>query len=466
MRNAAEQKPKQKKTKPRVSNLAKLDPKHPVPFEGNGRAEAFSFINNVSYLPFLPPKDCFAKTLVEARFASATHNACVTTKKDYCAGEGFMDKEKGELDQGITDWFKSMNLKNESVTKINRKIFEDYFTQGNVPIELVRFTSGGTKKLFIYVHNFLEWRLCKPNDDDIIEEAIQSKLFLRDWNGYVTLEMLKKSKKLPIYNPANSERQNWFRDTGGVERTLIWYKNSVTGFPYYGLPSAIGAIIYEYLEYKGARFNLDMFDNEMVAAAVLALKGQVGQDEANRIGKQIIDTYTGDGRRGRTIVVSSEEGIEGSDYHKMDIEKDGSYIQADDKWSQKIILANQWDAVLAGILSPSTLGKGSGFITKILENKMNTVIKPAQQDLIDEVWSNIFTIAQTWLKLPFDQFDIVFKNTIDISGLTDVDITPAVQINEVRKAKNLQEDPNMNGVYMKATAPAITAPQNDGGNNV
>jgi hypothetical protein len=148
----------------------------------------------------------------------------------------------------------------------------------------------------------------------------------------------------------------------------------------------------------------------------------------------------------------------------MDIEKDGSFIQADDKWSQKIILANQWDAVLAGIISPSTLGKGSGFITKILENKLITVIKPAQRDVLDEVWLNIFDIAQKWMGLPFDQFDVVFKNTIDISGLTDVDITPAVQINEVRKAKGLPEDPTRKGEYMKAAV--NTNPQNNGGDNV
>jgi hypothetical protein len=450
------------KKKTRVSNLAKLDPKHPIPIDGSG--QAFSFVNNVSYLPFLPPNDCFAKTLIEARLVSATTNACIITKKDYCAGEGFTDANGQDLDPAILEWFKSMNLRNESAVKINKNVLEDFFTQGNVPIEVVRFRSGGKPKLFVYPHSFLEWRLCKPNDDDIVEEAIQSKLFLKNWTSFITADMLKKSKKLPIYNPLNKDSDNWYRDEKGTERTLIWYKNRVTGFPYYGLPSYIAALIYQYLEYKGARYNLDLFDNEMVAAAVLALKGQLGQDEADRIGKKLIDTYTGDGKRGRTIVVASEEGIDGSDYHKMDTQTDGSFNNADDKWTQKIILAHQWDSVLAGIISASTLGKGSGFITKILENKFNFVIKPAQKDLIDEVWSTIFTIAEDWMKLPFSKYEMAIKNTIDISGLTDVDITPAVQINEVRKAKGLPEDPARQGEYMK---PSVNAnPQNNGGDNV
>lgn len=452
-----------KKNKPRVSNQVTVDARNPVPF---GNDLIFSFANQTRYLPFLPPKDNFAQDLLEARLLSVTNNACVTTKKDYCAGEGFQDIQGRELAPEMLTWFKSMNLRNEGLTEINKNIFEDGFTYGNIPIEVVRFESMGKKQLFIYPHNFQEWRLVKPNEDDICEYAVQSKLFLR--RGWVIdPEVIKHSKKLPIYNPARPEKKNWFydKDTDSF-RTLIWYKNRVTGFPYYGIPSNIASLISQLLEYKGGRYNLDMFDNNMVVAAVLALKGQLSQDEATRIGKQVVNTYSGDGKRGRTIVVASEEGIDGSDYHQMDTKKEGSYVEADNNWVQKIILANQWDAILAGIVSPSTLGKGAGFITKIYEIKLKTVIKPAQQDLINKVWNHIFKIAEEWLGLKFSQFDIEFKNSIDISGLTDVDITPAVMINEVRKAKGLPEDPKQDGVYMKAAAPQPSANPNTGGDNV
>lgn len=448
---------------PRVSNVT-LDAKHPIPLESG---KAFLFVNNVSYLPFFSPKDRFAKDLLEARLLSTTHNACIVTKKDYCAGQGFRDNDGKEFTPEIIAWFNSMNLKNQSVIKVNRKLFEDYFTLGNVPLEIHRFTSGGVRKLFIYPQNMLEWRLAKPDpDDDIVKQAIQSKLFLRERNNFITAEELNKSARiLPLYNPLANDEDNWEVDSKGVERTLIWYKNEVSGIPYYGMPGAIASIIYQILEYKGARYNLDLFDNEMIAASVLAIKGSLSQSEADRIAKKIINTYTGDGRRGRTIVVASEEGIEGSDLHKMDTEKEGSFNDADDKWTQKIILANQWDAILAGIVSPSTFGKGAGFITKIAEEKLNKVIRPAQDDLMDEVWISIFKIAEEWLKLPFSNYDIKFKNIIDISGLTDVDITAAVQVNEVRKAKGLAEDPKMDGVYLKQSAPAAAPPPEDDPND-
>jgi len=117
---------------------------------------------------------------------------------------------------------------------------------------------------------------------------------------------------------------------------------------------------------------------------------------------------------------------------------------------QKIILANEWDAVLAGLVNASTLGKGSGFVTKIIELKLNTVIRPAQEDVMQNVWNDIFYECQKWTGLGFDKYEIGIKNSIDISGLTDVDITPAVQVNEVREAKGLPTDPSKEGVYMSA----------------
>lgn len=455
-----------KKKRVRVSNQVILDAKNPIPIEYGGRA--FSFLNNLPYLPFLNPDDTYAKLLVEARMLSTTSNACIVTKKNYCAGEGFVDKNGKEFTDEITAWFKSMNLDNESATKINRRIFEDFFTQGNNPIELVRFKVGGKPYFFVYTHCLLEWRLGKPDETGRITYALQSQLFLRENITYITPDIIKQSRRLPLYSPLKSESENWFTDENGTQRTLIWYKNIVTGMKYYGLPSNVASIIYELLEYKGARWNLDNFDNNMVVASILALKGNLSQEEANRIGKNLINAHTGDGKRGRTVVVASEEGIDDSNFHKVDNKTDGSFTEADSGWTQKIILSNEWDAILAGIVSPSTLGKGSGFITKILELKLRTVIKPAQQDLMDEVWNNIFILAQQWLSLPFDQYEIEIKNSIDISGLTDVDITPAVQINEVRQAKGLPEDPNKEGEYMKATGPASgpADPNKKGGDGV
>lgn len=429
-----------KKTRTPITDRTELSVVNPIPFEGG---YSYSFQNHRKYLPFLHPDDNYGHLLLESRLLSDTHNACIVTKKDYCAGSGFQHIDNTDLDPNFGTWLKSMNLSNEPISEVNRQIFEGFFTFGNQPIELVRTTVGKEKRFFVYPHNFLEWRLVEPDEDDICQEAIQSKLFLRR-NYVLRPEEYKLFKTLPIYNPLNSDKLNWKR-VGNSERTLIWYKHSISGFSHYGLPSAVSSMIYQMLEYKSARYNLDNFENNMVVSAVLALKGNLSQVETDRIGKKVINTHTGDGKRGRVITVSSEEGITGSDFHSFDTHQEGSFENADAAWVQKIILANQWDAVLAGILSPHSFGKGAGFLTKILEIKQNTVIKPAQSDLMQKVWNNIIPELTSWMGFKIDINNINIRNAIDISGLTDVDITPAVKVNEVRKAKGLTEDTSPKG---------------------
>jgi hypothetical protein len=466
---------------PVVNSLTEISSTEPIPFEG-GRG--FSYIDESEYLKFLNPDDTFARLLLQCRLLSATHNACIKTKKNYCAGSGFQSiDEKDISDKIFLKWMPSMNARNQSLVKINKQIFDSHFTFGNTPIELVRFEIGRTRYLYIYVHNFLEWRLGKPNEDGISEFAIQSKLFLRD-NTMLDPEDYERVKKLPIYNPLYKEKSaskyrsgiNWLRDSRGVERTLIWYKEPYVGFTNYGLPSAVSSTIYQKLEYKGARHNLDNLDNNLIVSAVLALKGNLTQKEADRIGRKIINNHIGDGKRGRLSVVASEEGIEGSSIHNFDTQKEGSFKEADESWTQKIILANDWDAMLAGLIHANTLGKGTSFLTKIIEIKKNTVLIPAQKDLIDEVWRNILNISAKWLGTKIKADDIQIKNTIDISGLTDVDITPAVMVDEVREGKGLPaladkkkgnmllgelKGNQMKGVYVKDTGKKNTTKETD-----
>lgn len=453
--NKAIRKQSEKRSKAAVSNAVVLDPNDPIPFDRANHT--LSFVGNSQYLPFLGRDNNYASKILEIRLNSATHNACVVTKRDYCAGTGFQDKDGKPFDQSIIDWFNVINVRGESAIDTNQQIFEDFFTWGNVPIELTRFKVSGKPYLCVYAHNMNEWRLCKPNSMDICDQAVQSKSFVS--GGVLKAEDFRNSKVLPIYNPYQSDKDNWLKDDNGTERTLIWYKNKVTGLDHYGLPSAVASMIYQVLEYKGARYNLDDFENNMVVASILALQGNMSDTEVTRIARQIIKTHTGDGKRGRTVVIGSEQGIDSSSFHKIDTKKEGSFNESDNGWMQKIILANQWDAVLAGLINSSTLGKGSGFITKILENKQNSVIRPEQNRLIEKVWKHIFKIAEDWMSLPFSKYNVEFKGLADISGLTDVDITPAVTVNEVRKAKGLPEDPKREGEYM-------TAAKQKGGVNV
>lgn len=421
-----------------ITNQVKLDDENPIPFEFGGFA--FSNINRRRYIPFLQPNDDFFKTLLEAKTLSSTQNACIETKKDYCAGKGMIEKDDKDFDPAFSEWMLRVNARNESAHTINRKAFGTHMTFGNTPVEVVRFTTGGKKKVFIYVHSPLEWRLEWPDDNTgIVKNAIHSKLFLRV--GYVSNSLLKDSRTVPIYdlsNPANPK--NWMRDDWGAERTMIWLRNDMDGYDYYGMPQSVSSLINQVLEYKGARYNLDNLDNNMVVGGLLTLKGAVTQDEANIVAKSIIKSHTGDGKRGRVAVVASEEDIAGSDFHQYNVKTDGSYLQFDDKQVQKIIMANQWDPMLAGIAPAHSMGKGNTFLRTIYDIKKQTVIAPLQEFLLQNLWIPVQRIIQDHTGLKAADYNLGFKNIDPISIIADVDPTPAIKVNEVRAALDLPVD--------------------------
>jgi SAM-dependent methyltransferase len=65
------------------------------------------------------------------------------------------------------------------------------------------------------------------------------------------------------------------------------------------------------------RYKIDDFDEVGEVGGIIHRKVNLTQEEANQIGKKLIDTYTGDGRRGRTVVVSSDDKIE---WHTLDLQ--------------------------------------------------------------------------------------------------------------------------------------------------
>ena len=445
-----------------VSNQAELDVNNPIPFEYGG--QAFAYLSGQRYIPFLYPHDDFFKTLLEAKTLSLTHNACIETKKQYCAGAGLCDKSGQDFSKEVIAWLRRMNAKGESSDTLIKKAFGSFFTFGNAVIELVRFRVAGKAVLYVYVHNVREWRLAWPDKNGVVTAAMHSKLFLRQ--GITTSEQLKESRTVPLYDFSNpNSKKNWFTDDKGAERTVIWLKNDFDGYDYYGMPSSVSSLIYQVLEYKGARYNLDNFENNLVTGGILALRGNMGDEEASKIGKQIVKNHTGDGKRGRVMVVASEEGIAGSDYHQFNTNGEGSFLKFDENLTQKIIFANEWDAILAGISHQRSLGKGNTFLRTVYQIKKTTVIDPAQQFLIENVWTIIQQIAASWHLPDFGNYELDIKDIDPISILADVDPTPAVQVNEVRAALGLPKDPSEKGKKYLGELKAAQQ-QQGGGENV
>lgn len=386
--------PGAKASKVHVSNEVTLDPKSPIPFEYTGTS--YNAGGNSSYIPFLFPNDNFFATLHEARLQSPTQNACITTKTDYSIGEGLSISgiEKDKWPKGFTAIMAKANRKRETLNSVLKKGFESFYNVGNTPVEIVRGTVAGNKFIYVYVHNFLDCRLGTPNSDGDIVNMVYSKQFRR--KGIVT--DVEKFKTIPLYDRGLNKNESWLKDPKTqIERTALWLKNSFAGYDDYGMPSSAPSLPHQCIEYQGARYNLDNLENNMVIGGAIVLAGNVSQPEADKIGRKILNQHTGSGKRGRIAVFASEAGIEGSKWMPFDTRKEGSYKELSAEARDVIILSNQWDAVLAGLQSASALGKGSGYLQEIYEQKMNTVINPVVNFFLENFIAPIAEIAKDWL---------------------------------------------------------------------
>lgn len=413
-----------KKPNVRVSAEVRLDPKNPIPLElGN---IPFYAINGAKYIPFLDRKDIFFNTLLEARLQSTAQNACIVTKTNYSVGDGVYISNlpaNQKPDKYWEEFFKYSNNKRQNFNRVYRLILENFLTFGNVPIEVVRGTVGNKKFLYVYIKNQLDCRLDWPDDYGDVNNMIISRYFRK--KGFLNLTE-ENCTKLPLYKAGpGSKKKYWYQDPKrkNIERTAIWLKNDIAGYDNYGLPSYIAALIFELLEYGGARFNLDNLENNMVVGGALILAGNLSQDEANRLGTKIIDQHTGAGKVGRIAVFASEEGIENSKFESFDTHKDGSYILQDDKAIQKIMLANEWDATLAGLSHSNSLGKGNGYLNEVYQQKLKTVIKPLQRTILDGFISPLCEIADEWFGTSWSKYEIDVQPIKIVNDTTEANTT-------------------------------------------
>lgn len=446
-----------------VSNEIQLSSKNPIPLEGS---QAYSFVNRNRYIPFLNGDDNFFDILLESKMLSVVHSSCIETKKNYASGKGLYDVNQKEFSDEFKTYLRRINPLGHSANTFNRRAFGSHLTFGNTPCEIVVVTVGKKKFVYLYAHNVREWRLGWPDADGVVRHAVHSRLFLR--KGILTKADMESSRIVPLYDSSMpNSKKNWLDDKKGTLRTMIWLKNEVDGYDYYGMPSSVSSLIQQVLDYKGARYNLDNFENNMVVGGILALQGNLSQTEANKIGKEIIRQHTGDGKRGRVAVVSSEEGIDKSAYHDFNTQKEGSFVEFDEKNAGKIIMAHEWDALLAGISQTGTaLGKGNSFLKEIYQVKKKTVIDPLQEFLIENFWTPVQEIISNVLGIDANNYSLGIKDIDPISIYSDIDVSNGVKVNEYREAIGLSADTSDKGNMYIAELGKGKQPAGGGNGNV
>ena len=401
------------KKKGTISNSASLDVKNPIPFEPTGLSAAFAYtIKNKRYLPFLEPKDNFFQLLLEAKLLSPTNNACVNSKTNFCIGKGIYFKDQKQEDKDFLKFAKKVNNKGQNLDKLLKSTFNNHFTVGNNFVEVIRGSVGSKKFVRLINRPFLDCRLSTPNDEDICETVFISKRFRRmhSWSF-----IIKEAVELPIYY--GDPKMQWYKDrVQGTEHCIIHIKNDFPGYDYYGMPDNVSSLPWQILEYKQARYNIDIIDNNLVVGGIIFLEGNVSAEEGKKVAQDVIYTHTGDGKRGRWTVVTGGKDITKSSIQEFNTQSEGSFLELDKSVESKIINSNNWDETLYGQHQSGGLGSnGFAYLSSIFDTKNKTVIEPAQETIMNDLISPFLEIYDAWCGTKWSEFDLGFRTVAPTS---------------------------------------------------
>jgi capsid portal protein len=430
------------KSKAVVANSISLDPKNPIPLDYG--SDSFQVIFGKRYIPFGGFRDNLPNVLWESRLQSTTHNACVTSIAQTCIGEGLQvtNLEAEKVDKDFIKFISRINNDGHSLNKICKTILEAYLTDGNSWIELVKGEFNKKKYVKAYHHTSMVCRLSLPEKEtEEVKFAIKSNALAKPRNGMLNARSLK-AVTFPLYNDNPLDQQNvWSnlktdKEADGDLHSLIHLKNDYSGFLYYGLPPSVASLRYQILEGKSAQYNIDMFDNNMVLSALLIFKSSMTEDEAKKTAEEILHTHTGQGKMGRVGVVSSEGGIDDFTYQPLDTQKEGSFIEFDQRLEQKIVTSHGWDPILAGISSQNNhpFSNGSQYVRAVFDIKKTMLLHPLSNYLIEAFVKPFIAIAAEELgKKEWLSYDLGFKHAIPFSLISDIEVNNVLVKDEGRK---------------------------------
>lgn len=409
-------------------NSIAIDSAKPLPVDFGGRA--FTSMGAGNYYPFFAPDDNLFRSLLEIRLLSPTQSNCIGDKTFYSVGDGLQVQDQ----EFPTDFDRKINGKNQTIDDVLKAVFESYWQDGNKFIEVVRTEVGGQMYIHVYPHNNMDCRYAEPEDGDDPTHVIRSKEFRRD--GIYRFKKDENPKTIPIWtdNPLNVD-DVWMEDVKkpGTFRTMLVIKNEIQGIDHYGLPSNFAGFVQALLEYNVARFNLDNFENNMFLSGILSIMGQVTKTEADKLLKDIRKAHIGKGKQQRVLTISSEQGIGDTKFTPFTEQKEGHFVEFDKHNESKIISANGWSKDLLDLKESSGIGKGGAYLAQLFKIKFRTVIKPAQQTVLNNFIFPLMKIIDEFKNTSFYDMPWHIRPVVPVSLEGILDINSLLTVDEGRE---------------------------------
>jgi hypothetical protein len=342
---------------------------------------------NGEWVRFFDVRDSFLKGLMALINNSTTLRNVLNQKTTLTLGDGFLPYKSDNIpylqtfrkfiqkifvaDNSVNDLnnlIGNVNLNNETLEDVIKKVAFDYWAFGNAFVEFVEAKREGKTVVMMYHVPVHKVAIKKTDETNIIKYIGVSDNWELDQGVNVT--------QIPIYPK--------FDNVNGSKRSAVHIKNYCPGFFYWGIPSNIASRFYAELEYRIPKYNIAKFKNGFVPSAILQFFGNMSKEEAAKMVKNVKDSFTDTEKNAKMLVqVLSDEKYK-MNATILEDKNDGSYMDLQKIASQGIITGNEFTTALAGFATGGKLGTNQQMRDE-LEYVTNTTIKPVRRKILQNI---------------------------------------------------------------------------------
>jgi hypothetical protein len=410
-----------------------------TPIASEQKVKPLAEVKAVPVIPFFRHYNEFAIMLSNLAEAVPEHDGAIRAKKRWATAEKFtvtninpcsiINNEQtadNEIDSNdiidLEDWLCSVNIEDENMMEIVRKVIIDLETTGNAYIELIRGVVAGESFFFIEHHDSTTALLIRRND------AINVG-FSPDWRLTANRDNRAPVFELPLYK---GRRTKW-AEVDGTQRSVIHLKTYRTARHWYGLPESIASLLSQKIGFEINRHNLDRLESDFFPRVFMEFFGVDGMDEEAQEDhlRALEATFTKKGKQRHGIFAQyNETEASNTKIHKLELDNKGDFVPLSAEARQQILTAHGTPAMIAGVQTAGRLGSSSE-IREMFELYNSTTIRPLQQFLVESMLTPILTEASGWLE-SFEGLFLEMNTATPVSFMGDIDVNRVLTINEGR----------------------------------
>jgi len=388
-----------------------------------------------NYVHFFDYEDSFLKKMHSVVNTSPTTRSILQKKNFFTMGKGFLatTKQKSFILSDSTqdtepntaqvveveEFLQRVNVFQETIHDILKKVIWDYDSFGNAYIEIVKTLDG----LNIYHRPAHEVRL-----KEVVNryEDVKYCVISRDFDDFLTQNY--KREVLPLYPH--------FENIDGSERCILHIKDYQPGFDYYGLPSWISAILWAELEYRIPKYNQSEFENGFMPSAVIQVPGSENDQQAQDAIDMFTEEQTGTGNQSQLFAMLISDPNNPAKIDILSKQHEGSYMELSKLAQMNIMKAHNFSDALMGDKSPGELG-GSQQLRTELEYKYEEMFIPRQQMFSKKLLQPILDLLGEQ-KGYTNEVALKFVKNIPTSFAGDININDVLTVDERREELGYQ----------------------------